>query len=91
MEFNYDDNIIFITDDDNRRIAEITFPEVKDGLVSINHTYVDDSLRGQGIAGKLVSEAYDSIKKQEKKAILTCPYAVEWFEQHPENKDIIEE
>lgn len=89
MELKYDSNWIYIKDDDDNVIAEVTFPNVKDGVVSINHTYVDNSLRGQGIAAKLVEAAYESIKDQDKKAILTCPYAVKWFDEHPEKKDIV--
>lgn len=90
MELKQDSNWIYITDDDNNVIAEVTFPNVKDDLVSINHTYVDDSLRGRGVAAKLVEAAYQSIKEQNKKARLTCPYAAKWFEEHPEKNDIVD-
>ncbi len=89
MELKYDHNRIYVTDDEEKVIAEITYPEVEAGVVDIDHTYVDDSLRGQGVAGKLVTAAYDSIKKDNKKAVLTCPYAVKWFENHPDKNDII--
>lgn len=90
MELKHDDNWIYITDDNNNIIAEVTFPNVKDGLVNINHTYVNDSLRGRGVAGKLMEASYDSIKKQDKKAVLSCPYAVKWFEEHPEKNDLVD-
>lgn len=90
MELKHDDNWIYITDDDNNVIAEVTFPNVRDGVVNINHTYVDDALRGQGVAGKLVDAACTKIKEQNKKCIVTCPYAVKWFDEHPEKDDIVE-
>jgi len=73
-----------------RTIAEVTFPEVKDGVVDINHTFVDEALRGQGIAGKLMKEAAEHLRKENKKAILTCPYAVGWFDKNKEYDDILE-
>lgn len=49
MEFKTEDERIYATDADGKVIAEITFP-VSDGIVTIDHTFVDKSLRGQGIA-----------------------------------------
>lgn len=89
MEFQVESNRIFAVDDQNKIIAEITFPETEAGSVNINHTFVDEALRGQGIASKLVNAAYNEIKKQNKKAVLTCSYAVKWFKTHPECEDIL--
>jgi predicted GNAT family acetyltransferase len=89
MEFFKENNRIFKENEEGKLIAEITFPEAEEGVVVINHTYVDDSLRGQGIAGKLVEEAYMAIKAAGKKAVLTCPYAVKWFADRPEKNDIV--
>ncbi|MDR1953123.1 MAG: N-acetyltransferase [Clostridiales Family XIII bacterium] len=89
MEYKRDTNWIYATDEAGKVIAEITFPNIKDGIVSINHTFVDASLRGQGIASELVQEAYDTIKANGKKAVLVCPYAVKWFAAHPEKNDIV--
>jgi predicted GNAT family acetyltransferase len=70
-------------------VAEVTFPDAGGGAVDINHTFVDESLRGQGVAAKLMQEAYDEIKAQGKKAVATCPYAVAWFERNPGKRDIL--
>jgi predicted GNAT family acetyltransferase len=54
-------------------ICEITFPEVEEGLYDIDHTFVDDSLRGQGIAGKLIEALVDLVRKEGRKTVvLTC-------------------
>lgn len=79
---------IYMNDSDDHMIAEITFPFVN-GAHQMNHTFVDDSLRGLGIASKLVEKAYESIKKQEHEAIAICPYVVKWIAKHPEYTDII--
>lgn len=52
--------------------------------LEVNHTFVDASLRGQGIAGKLMNELADELDKRGLKAVPTCSYAVGWFEKHPE-------
>jgi predicted GNAT family acetyltransferase len=89
MTFERKGNWIFKRGDDGNVIAEVTFPALRDGVVVIDHTFVDDSLRGRGIASELVEAAYDAIKADGKKAALTCPYAVKWFDDRPEKKDIV--
>jgi predicted GNAT family acetyltransferase len=91
MEFKRDGNWIFATGADGKVIAEVTFPAVRDGLVNLNHTFVDGSLRGQGVAGQLCEAAYEAIKGDGCKALLTCPYAVKWFGERPERSDIVAE
>ena len=56
MEFIYEKGRIYMTNADGAVIAEITFP-IADGVATIDHTFVDGSLRGQGVAGKLVTAA----------------------------------
>jgi len=80
-----------MNNDQGVTIAEVTFPDVKDHVVNINHTYVDDSLRGQGVAGKLMIEVAEQLRREGKKAILTCSYAVSWFSKNKEYDDILEE
>lgn len=57
MEYRSEPNRIFCTDAAGKCVAEITFPETTPGVCCIDHTFVDDSLRGMGIAGELVSRA----------------------------------
>lgn len=89
MEFIKESNRIFAQDETGTLIAEVTFPNKSATTVDINHTFVDDSLRGQGVAGKLLLAAVESIHAQNKKAVATCPYAVKWFEKNPEYSDLL--
>lgn len=82
MEFKKETNRIYAENEDGLTIAEITFPENKEGVCTIDHTFVDDSLRGQGIAGKLVEMAVDQIGGMGKKVDATCSYAQKWLEKH---------
>lgn len=83
MDFLTEKERIYATDAAGRMIAEITFP-ARDGIATIDHTFVDDSLRGQGIAGELVRLAADRIIADGNCIAATCPYAVVWFRRHPE-------
>ncbi len=83
MEFITEKDRIYATDAAGKVIAEVTFPTV-DGVSTIDHTFVDPSLRGQGVAGKLVKLAADKILAEGNQIAATCSYAILWFERHPE-------
>lgn len=89
MEFVKRDYEIFYENESGEKKAEVTFPAVDENTVDICHTFVDSSLRGTGMAGKLMEEAARQIREQGKKAVLTCSYAVKWFEKHEEYQDIV--
>ena len=89
MNFIYDKNRIYVEDASGKMIVEATFPSYNDTTVVIDHTFVDPSLRGQGIASKLMFETCKYIKEQGLKVVATCPYAVVWFKRHHDFDDII--
>ncbi len=89
MELQYEPNRIYLNDDTGHLVAEVTFPDVSGYVVNINHTFVDDSLRGQGVAARLLQAAADTLRAGNKKAQLTCSYAVRWFEKNPDYADIV--
>lgn len=89
MNFIHEQNKIYLNDENNHMTAVVTFPKVQDNVVNIDHTYVDNSLRGQGIAGKLMEEAVNHLRENNQKAKLSCSYAVKWFEEHPEYSDVL--
>lgn len=72
---------------DGEEVGEVTFapqgrgpqhPE-RDGVYIINYTYVDDRLRGQGIAGELVRRAVEEIERRGGQYKATCSYAQLWL------------
>ena len=83
MDFIIEDNRIYAKGEDGNVVAEVTFP-AKDGVATIDHTFVADSLRGQGIAGKLMEAAVAKIQSDGNKIAATCSYAVSWLGKHPE-------
>lgn len=82
MDLHYEAHKIWGADDTGKVVAEIDFPMVGDGVVDIEHTFVDESLRGQKMAGKLVQGAVDTIRKNGWKAKTSCSYAAAWFARH---------
>lgn len=74
---------------DGKELAYVTYPFIMENVVEINHTVVDESLQGQGIASRLLNEAYLDICEHNYKAKLSCSYAIKWFERHPECSDVL--
>ena len=68
MDFQSETGRIFLEDESGRLLAEVTFPSVSARVVDIRHTFVDDSLRGQGVAGRLMEAAARQIRAEGKKA-----------------------
>ena len=91
MELQFEPTRVYGLDGGGRLVAEITFPCTQPGIYTIDHTFVDPSLRGQGAAGKLAQAAADQIRARELKAVLTCSYAKKWFGEHPEQSDLLAE
>lgn len=83
MEFITEKDRIYATDASGKIIAEVTFA-TRDGVATIDHTFVDTSLRGQGVASKLVKSAIDKILADGNKVAASCSYALAWLQRHPE-------
>lgn len=83
MEMKHEDGRFYFEDND-KMIGEITYSNVKDGVVSIDHTYVDDNYRGQGLAGKLLNAMLDFSDLKGLKVVPVCEYAKAAFEKKPE-------
>lgn len=86
MEFRTYKNRIVLVDDEEQALAEIDFPAMEEdpGTVEITHTYVDESLRGRGLAGKLMTRLIAYLERNQLKAYPSCSYAVDWFAKHSE-------
>lgn len=84
-----DQNSFFILSEDKQtRLAEITFVYTGDKLVIIDHTLVDESLKGQGIAKLLVAKVVERMREEGRKIIPLCPFAKAIFDKTPEYSDI---
>ena len=82
MDFKKENNRIYIENSDGKMLAEIEFEEIQENIFNIYHTFVDASLRGQGVASKLVQEAVKEIESRNGKVQATCSYAKKWLEKN---------
>ena len=88
MVFQHERVRIFALDEQGKLVAEVTFP-VSEGVADIDHTFVDQSLRGQGVAGQLLDAAVRQIRMEGLRAKATCSYAAKWFNEHPDQSDLL--
>jgi len=87
MEFFIEKERIYAADEFGNMVAEVTFPAAG-GMADINHTFVDESLRGHGTAAHLMEMAYAEICRQGNQPVFSCSYAKKWAEKNnlPEGK-----
>ena len=70
--------------------AFIEYSHLKYDIV-IMHTYVPESHRGQGIAGKMFKQLLDKMREKEIKLIVYCPALNKYIDTHPEYTDLLDE
>ncbi|MUK88394.1 GNAT family N-acetyltransferase [Ornithinibacillus sp. L9] len=82
-------NKFFVGENEQEPLAEITFRTEDASVISVDHTYVSDELRGQGMAGKLVAEVVSYARAEGKKIKPECSYAKNKLEKTSEYQDVL--
>jgi predicted GNAT family acetyltransferase len=71
----------YVTVDGQEAVIEY----VKTGDVyDLQHTFVPEEMRGEGVAEQLVQGALDQIRSQRAKFRPTCPYIQSFLKRHPQ-------
>lgn len=81
MKFITENEKIYCTEN-GRSVAEITFPEYENGEFDINHTFVDSSMQGRGLAAQLVRRAVTEINLRGGNVKASCSYAQKYIEKN---------
>ena len=93
MQFQHVDNqqkgVFFLNDDQSNRIAEISYVQSGEHKIIADHTWVDDSLRGQGIARQLLDTLVDFAREKKLKIVATCSYVDVMFRREKSYSDVI--
>ena len=88
MIFSREKEGIFYRDKNGKELAKITYVYINETTIDVNHTVVDESLRGQGIAKKLVDELAAFARENSLKVKAICSYVVSLFEKDSSYDDI---
>ena len=78
----------FVVRKDGERLAEMTYT-VAGSRIIIDHTDVDDRLRGTGMGRKLVHAAVEWARAENARLMPLCPFAKSVFDKTPEYSDVL--
>lgn len=87
MEIKHTDNGrkgAFYVEIEGTRTAEMTYSHAGTEKIIIDHTEVDESLKGQGVGYKLVEAVVDYLRENNLKAIPLCSFAAAVFKKKGE-------
>jgi predicted GNAT family acetyltransferase len=79
----------FVMMRDGKRLAEMTYTTAGDSRIIIDHTTVDDALRGTGAGKELVQAAVQWARAERKKILPLCPFARSVFGKTPAYADVL--
>ncbi len=82
MIFDIGASRFYKNDDNDNLIGEITYSVAGSSMIIIDHTFVHDDYRGQGIAAQLVDRVVEMARDENKKIIPLCPFAKSMFERN---------
>lgn len=74
---------------DGAQVGEAAFVD-DEGRRIFYHTRVDPDLKGQGLGGRLVSEALDATRAEGLRVVPVCPYVQAFLRRHAEYADLVD-
>ena len=79
----------FYIERDDEWVAEMAYTREGTRKIVIEHTEVDESLRGEGIGEQLVKEAVKYARKNNLLIKPTCPFVKSVLEKDEDYKDVL--
>ena len=80
---------MFYIKEDDDIIAEIVYGSGGDNVIIIEHTEVDDRLKGQNIGFELVHKTVEHARSHGLKIIPACVFAKAVFDKRADFKDVL--
>lgn len=80
---------MFYIEQDGEIIAEMTYVWAGTEKIIINHTEVNEILKGQGAGKQMLSKAVEFAREKGLKIIPLCPFAKSVFDKTPEYGDVL--
>lgn len=79
----------FLAEDGTDDLAEMTFSRANEKLIIVDHTYVPDRYRGQGVGRRLVDRLIADARDKHVRIVPLCPFVKAQFQKHPEWNDVL--
>ncbi|HEY2721966.1 MAG TPA: GNAT family N-acetyltransferase [Chitinophagaceae bacterium] len=80
---------MFYVENDGNIQAQMVYHTTSPTHLVIEHTEVDDELRGQNVGYQLVHAAVEYARQSNIKLTVWCPFAKSVFEKKPEWNDVL--
>lgn len=84
-----DDSGKFYIEENGQRIALMTYQKTGADKIVIDHTEVDDALKGKGIGKDLVAEGVKFARENNLKIVPQCPFAAAEFGKNADYADVL--
>jgi predicted GNAT family acetyltransferase len=78
----------FVVERGGETLAQMTY-SVGGAIAIIDHTEVDDRLRGTGAGARLVGAAVQWARAEKLQLMALCPFAKSVFDKTPEYRDVL--
>lgn len=79
----------FYIQQSSERIAEMTYSRTNATLIVIDHTEVDERLKGQGAGRQLLDALVAWARETHTRVIALCPFAKAQFDKDPSIRDVL--
>jgi predicted GNAT family acetyltransferase len=79
----------FFIKSDVKKVAQMVYVMAGPTKMIIEHTEVDESLKGQGIGIRLLEALVDYVRAEEIKVIPLCPFAKANFAKRSDLQDVL--
>ena len=80
---------MFYIEEDGKVVAEMDYVWAGEQKVIIDHTQIDESLRGKHVGKQLVHRAVVFAREKNVRILPLCPFAKSVFEKTPEYEDVL--
>lgn len=88
-ESSSDSCFFLLREGGNEHLAKIVWRDAGDGVIDVHHTFTDPSLRGQGIARKLVEAVAAYASERELRIKASCSYAYSVLSKSDAHRDLL--
>ena len=79
----------FVNEDGGADTAIMTYRDIDDHTILIDHTEVNEIHKGKGVGAQLVKAGVEYAREKGLKIIPVCPFAKSVFEKKPEYADVL--
>lgn len=79
----------FFIEENDARVAEMTYSRAEEGVIVIDHTQVDEERRGKGVGKSLVNASVKWARDNDTKIMATCPFATAQLKADSSMRDVL--